>query len=161
MPRREERAEHETRTLDDQEHLDSPVPPSASEMLQFLAQETRLFHEHLKKVAKEYEKTSKVPDSLFGVKKVRALQKSSGKKASYGMGRKPTTFNLFIKKRISEIKKEEVGVNHAYTQVFRRVVDEWNALTADEKQRLGKTLKGDHGAGDGDGAGDGGGKRRK
>jgi len=113
----------------------------ASGILQFLAAETRLFHEHLQKVKEEYEKTHKMPESLFGVKRVRKLQKMSGKRATVGYTRGATVYNLFIKKRIAEIKASEPEET-VYTKVFRRVVDEWNTLTPEEKKALDGELRG-------------------
>jgi hypothetical protein len=112
----------------------------SSEILQFLAQETRLFRDHLESACVMYQESNKLPDSLFGVKKIRALQKKSGKKATAGMGRRPTTFNMFIKKRIEEIKAAEPNKDHKYTEIFKEVVSEWSALTTEEKKELGRQL---------------------
>ena len=131
------------RTEDTGQNVPDVRPNSypASGILQFLAAETRLFHEHLQKVKEEYEKTHKMPESLFGVKRVRKLQKTSGKRATVGYTRGATVYNLFIKKRIAEIKASEPEET-VYTKVFRRVVDEWNTLTPEEKKALDGELRG-------------------
>lgn len=106
----------------------------SNDLLQFVAQETRLFNLHLKKACEQYEKTSKLPSSLFGIKAIRAVQKASGKKATAGEKRKPTSFNLYIKKRIQEIKAAEPDSSAKYTEIFKRVVDEWGSLTTEQKK---------------------------
>lgn len=106
----------------------------SNDLLQFLAQETRLFNLHLKKACEQYEKTKELPASLFGIKAIRAVQKSSGKKATAGEKRKPTSFNLYIKKRIQEIKAAEPESTAKYTEIFKRVVDEWGELTTEQKK---------------------------
>lgn len=106
-------------------------------LLQFLAQETRLFNLHLKQACDIYERTKETPQSLFGVKAIRAVQKASGKKATAGERRKPTSFNLYIKKRIQEIKQEEPQTQDLkYTEIFRRVVQEWGELSPEQKKEF-------------------------
>ena len=108
----------------------------SNQLLQFLAQETRLFNMHLKQACEMYEAENKLPSSLFGVKAIRAVQKASGKKATAGERRKPTAFNLFIKLKMAEIKKEQVGANPKYTELFKRVVDIWGGMTPEEKKKF-------------------------
>ncbi len=137
------------------------VPPntvSSSEILQYLAQETRLFHEHLQAACKQYEETKKVPDSLFGVKKIRALQKRSGRKATAGVPRKLTAFNIFIKRRIEEIKTSGPVGDKPGTEVFKRVVEEWRGMSAEEKAALKKEIPTVEGDNVGEFEGDNGGK---
>lgn len=106
----------------------------SNELLQFLAQETRLFNLHLKRACELYERGSKLPQSLFGIKAIRAVQKASGKKATAGEKRKPTSFNMYIKKRIQEIKNGEPDNDEKYTQIFKRVVVEWGEMTVAQKK---------------------------
>jgi len=139
------------------------VPPNtvpSSEILQYLAQETRLFHEHVQAACKQYEETKKVPDSLFGVKKIRALQKLSGRKATAGVPRKLTAFNIFIKQRIEEMKAIDPGHERSGTEVFKRVVEEWRRMSAEAKKAFKDELPTVEDAGDGgkDGKGRGNGK---
>lgn len=105
----------------------------SSQILQFIAQETRLFHLHLQEACKKYEETGAVPASLFGVKAIRGVQRASGKKATAGERRKPTSFNLFIKKRIQELKQTERS-DVKYTEIFKKVVEEWGTLTDEQKK---------------------------
>lgn len=107
---------------------------ASSPILQFIAQETRLFNIHLKEACAMYEQEKKLPASLFGVKAIRAVQKASGKKATAGEKRKPTAFNIFIKKRIQEIKESEDCTDVKYTAIFKRVVEEWGELTTEQKK---------------------------
>ena len=107
---------------------------ASSPILQFIAQETRLFNIHLRDACAMYEREKKLPSSLFGVKAIRAVQKASGKKATAGEKRKPTAFNIFIKKRIQEIKESEDCSDVKYTAIFKRVVEEWGELTDEQKK---------------------------
>lgn len=112
----------------------------SSELLQFLAQETRLFNLHLKSACEQYERDSKLPPSLFGIKAIRSVQKASGKKATAGEKRKPTSFNLYIKKRIREIKAAEPDNDEKYTTIFKRVVVEWGNMTTAQKKAFAEQI---------------------
>ena len=141
------------------------VPPNtvmSTDILRYLAQETRLFQEHMQAACKQYEETKRVPDSLFGVKKVRALQKRSGRKATAGVPRKLTAFNIFIKRRIEEIKGADPFGEQSGTEMFKRVVEEWRGMSAEEKEAFKREIPavqvsdgGKHGQGEGVDEGEG------
>jgi len=109
----------------------------AFSIAQFVAQETALFYDHLKTATTKFEEDETVPKSLFGQKKIRALQKAGGKRGggANGQKRKPTAFNLFIKEKLEEINAKDSYKDVPYKEKFSMVVAKWGALSDDKKQQ--------------------------
>lgn len=109
-----------------------------SKLIGFFAQEMQLFFQHVQNAVATYSSTGELPHSLFSNKQVgKAIGEKKVKKP-----RKPSAFNLFMKTKLAEYKRLDVGntpgaeprdVSQAR---FKMAAAEWKALPDAEKAKL-------------------------
>jgi hypothetical protein len=105
-------------------------------LLAYIAQETSLFYDHIRKATEAHSQGGELPNSLFGARAIKSLEKAAGRKREKGTP-KLSGYNLFMRHRMALLKeqgiKPEAGEGKGRNAAFTQVTEEWKTIGEKEK----------------------------